>query len=218
MKILILGISGRTGRLVAEEALKRGHTVAGITRDITSTVIPGAEITVGTPYDYDTVKKAIDGCDAVISTLNLFPVSQGLFSKPSQPLDVMSVAMRNTVRLMKEKGIRRIVLMTAMGVGDSSGQMPWFFALLVKISSIRFVYADHAVQEKVLEESGLEWTIVRPVALRDDNKDLAVMHNLNGNGRITSFISRNAVAHFMLDCIEKGEFIRQKPAISAMKG
>lgn len=70
----------------------------------------------------------------------------------------------------------------------------------------------------MLEDSGLEWTIVRPVALRDDNNDLAVMHNLNGNGRITSFISRNAVAHFMLDCIEKGEFIRQKPAISAMKG
>lgn len=146
MKILILGISGRTGRLVAEEALKRGHTVAGITRDINRTVIPGTELSVGTPYDYDTIRKAIDGCDAVISTLNLFPVSQGLFSKPHTPLDVMSVAMRNTVMLMKEKGISRIVLMTAMGVGDSSRQMPWFFALLVRISSIRFVYADHAVQ------------------------------------------------------------------------
>lgn len=217
MKILILGISGRTGRLVAKEALKRGHSVAGITRDITGTVIPGAEITGGTPYDYDTVRKAIEGCDAVISTLNLFPASQGMFSKPSTPLDMMSVAMRNTVMLMKEKGIRRIVLMTAMGVGDSYRQMPWFFALLTKISSIRFVYADHAAQEKVLEDSGLDWTVVRPVALRDNNDDLSVMHSLNGKGRLTSFVSRNAVAHFMLDCLGKGEFIRQKPAISGRK-
>lgn len=217
MKILVLGISGRTGRLVAEEAMKRGHTVAGITRDKNKGAIPGAEITEGTPYDYDTVKQAIEGCDAVISTLNLFPASQGLFSKPSSPLDMMSVAMFNTVRLMKDGGIRRLVLMTALGVGDSFRQMPWFFALLTKISSIRYVYADHAVQEKVLEDSGLDWTIVRPVALRDDNENLSVIHNLNGNGRLNSFISRKAVAHFMLDCIEKGDFIRQKPAISASK-
>ncbi|MCB8995121.1 MAG: SDR family oxidoreductase [Bacteroidales bacterium] len=214
MKILILGITGRTGLLVAEEALKRGYKVSGIARDPSKINLKDVDITKGTPYDFETVKKAIEGCDAVISTLNIFPASQGIFGKITSPLDGMSVAMKNTVSLMKEKGIKRIILMTALGVGDSANQIPWFFKFLMKISNIKYAYADHDRQEKVLEDSGLDWTVVRPVYLSDENNNLSILHNINGEGFIKSKISRNAVAHLMLDCIEKNLFIHQKPGIS----
>ena len=132
-------ITGRTGKREAEEARKRGHKIVGIARDMNKVTVREAEVVTGTPYDFETVRKAINGCDAVISTLSLFPRSQGLFGKFKTPLDSMSVSMKNTVKLMEEKGIKR---------------------------------------------------------------------------KINSMISRNAVAHFMLDCIENGEFIRQKPGIS----
>lgn len=214
MKILILGITGRTGRLVAEEAIKRGYKVVGIARKAGINTMKEAEIYIGTPYDFETVNKAIKGCDAVISTLNLFPQSQSLFGKVKFPLDTMSVSMRNAVKSMEEHSIKRIVLMTALGVGDSASELPGLFSFLVRISNIRYAYADHDVQEKVLENSALDWTIVRPVGLTDKNDKLSILHNLKGVGRITSTISRDAVAHFMLDCIEKGTFIRQKPGIS----
>lgn len=214
MKILILGISGRTGRLVAAEALKRGHQVAGITRDKSKVSIPGADIIEGTPYDYETVRIAIEGCDAVMSTLNLFTTSQGFFSKPSTPLDTMSVSMRNTVMAMEEKGLKRIVVMTSFGVGDSAAELPWVFSFISRISSIRYVFADHAAQEKVLERSSLDWTVVRPVGLTDKNELLRIKVRVNGEGKLGGTVSRNAVAHFMLDCLEKGDFIRQKPGIS----
>jgi putative NADH-flavin reductase len=214
MKILILGITGRTGKLIAEEALKRGHTIAGIARDKSKVSFSNVEIFEGNPYDYETVEKAIIGCESVISTLNIFPQTQGLFSKIRTPLDIMSVSIKNTVNLMEKNGIKRIVVMTAMGVGDSYKELPGFFALMVKVTNIKYAYADHDLQEKILENSSLDWTVVRPVGLNDKNDNLSILHNLAGEGKIKSMISRNAVAHFILDCIENGQFIRQKPGIS----
>lgn len=214
MKILVLGISGKTGRLAAEAAISRGHKVVGIARNPEKVTVKGAEIVAGTSYDLETVRKAIEGCDAVISTLGSFSNTQGLFSKIKTPLDVMSVSMKNTVKLMEEKGIKRIVLMTALGVGDSAYMMPKVFGFIVKISNIKYAYADHDVQEKVLMNTGLDWTIVRPVMLKDNPENLPVLHNINGVGKITSAITRNSVANFMLDCIEKGLFIKEKPGIS----
>jgi putative NADH-flavin reductase len=214
MKILILGITGRTGSLAAEEAIKRGHKVVGIARDKSRVKVAGAEIVEGTPYDYETVKKAIDGCDSVISMLNIFPASQALFGKIKSPLDSMSVSIRNCVKLMNEKGIKRIVVMTANGVGDSFSDLPGFFKFMLKVTNIKYAYADHAVQEKVLEDSSLDWTVVRPVGLTDKNGNLTILNSLSEGVKINSMVSRNAVAHFMLDCIEKGQFIKQKPAVS----
>ena len=214
MKILILGITGRTGKLIAEEALKRGHNVTGIARDKSKVSFRNIEIIEGNPYDYETVEKAIIGCESVISTLNIFPQTQGLFSKVKTPLDSMSVSIKNTVNLMEKNGIKRIVVMTAMGVGDSYKELPGFFAFMVKVTNIKYAYADHDLQEKILENSSLDWTVVRPVGLNDKNNNLSILNNLAGEGKIKSMISRNAVAHFILDCIENGQFIRQKPGIS----
>jgi putative NADH-flavin reductase len=214
MKILVLGITGRTGSLVAEEAIKRGHKVVGIARDQSKVTVKDAEIFQGTPYDFNIVRKAITDCDAVISTLNVFPRSEGLFGKIKSPLDTMSVSMKNAVKAMKEKGIKRIVLMTALGVGDSAKEIPAFFSFIIRISNIRHAYADHDLQEQVLENSNLDWTVVRPVGLTDKNDNLSIMYNLKGVGKIKPQISRNAVAHFMLDCIEENKFIKQKPGIS----
>jgi putative NADH-flavin reductase len=214
MKLLILGITGRTGQLVASEAIKRGHRVSGIARDPSKVLVKEAEVVKGTPYDLETVRKAMIGCDAVVSTLNVFPPSDGLFGKIKSPLDTMSVSIGNTIKAMKENNLKRIVVMTALGVGDSSKEIPAFFSFIIKISNIKHAYLDHDAQEKVLEQSDLDWTVVRPVGLNDKSENLTILHNLKGVGKIKNTISRNAVAHFMLDCIEKGQFIRQKPGIS----
>lgn len=214
MKILILGISGRTGRLAAEEAVKRGHKVVGIVRDPVKVTIKNAEIIAGTPYDFETVRKGVIGCDAVIVTLSLLSQSQGIFGKINTPLDILSVSMKNTVEAMEENDIKRIVLMTALGTGDSAKELPGIARLFINLTNIRYSYADHEIEEKILEDSDLDWTIVRPVAMNDKNDKLSILFNLKGSGKIKNTISRNAVAHFIIDCIEKGGFIREKPGIS----
>jgi putative NADH-flavin reductase len=214
MKILVLGITGKTGSHAARIAIERGHKVVGIARDPGKVTVQGAEIVTGTPYDLETVQKAINGCDAVVSTLGMFPNTQGIFAKVKSPLDSMSVSMKNVIKSMQEKGIKRVVLMTALGVGDSKNLMPWLFGIIVKISNIKYAYADHNRQEQLLENSGLDWTIVRPVMLTDKEDDLSLATNIKGEGQIKGSVTRKAVANFMVDCVEKGLFLKEKPGVS----
>jgi hypothetical protein len=104
--------------------------------------------------------------------------------------------------------------MTALGVGDSSDEIPWLFRFIMKMSNIKYAYIDHDRQEKILENSNLDWTVARPVMLTAKDEDVSVLWKIKDEGRIRTSISRNAVAHFILDCIDKGQFIRQKPGIS----
>ena len=71
MKILVLGATGRTGKFIIEEALKKGHYVTAIARDPIKLEKYQIDIIQGTPYDYETLEKALTGCDAVINTLNV---------------------------------------------------------------------------------------------------------------------------------------------------
>jgi putative NADH-flavin reductase len=214
MKLLLFGITGRTGSLVAAEAVRRGHKVIGIARQPEKVTIKDAEIVAGTPYDFDTVRNAIIGCDAVIIALSLLPQSGGLFGKLKTEPDLLSKSTSNAVKAMKEKGIKRLVVLSALGAGDSVREIPSPVFFLMRLTNIKYSYIDHDEQEKVVEKSDLDWTIVRPVGLTDRNENLSVLYNLKGTGKIRNSISRNAVAHFMLDCIEKSQFIKQKPGIS----
>lgn len=214
MKILILGITGRTGRLAVEEAIKRGHEVVGIARNPYAVDVKDVEIFAGTPYEPETVVKAIKGCDAVISTLNTFPQSQGLFGKLNSPSDNVSMSIKNTIRVMGKTGINRIVVVSALGVSDSVREKPGIFSIINRVSNNKYAYADHDVQENVLERSRLDWTVVRPAGLTDNNENLSIQCNLNGEVKTRATISRKAVARFILDCVEKGQYIKQKPAIS----
>jgi hypothetical protein len=71
MKILLLGATGRTGKFVIEEAIRRGHKISAIARSPEKLKNYQIDITQGTPYDFETVEKAISGCEAVINTLNI---------------------------------------------------------------------------------------------------------------------------------------------------
>ncbi len=126
----------------------------------------------------------------------------------------MSVSIKNTITAMEERGIRRIIMMTAIGTGNTANKLSAFFTFFRSISNLRFIYADHERQEQILENSALDWTIVRPVGLHDKNNNLSILSDIDGSSKIKPMISRNAVAHFILCSIENGQFIRQKPSIS----
>jgi uncharacterized protein YbjT (DUF2867 family) len=77
------------------------------------------------------------------------------------------------------------------------------------------VYDDHAGQEEVLKQSGLDWTVVRPVTLHDgESSQIAII-----NGPISEIetISRRSVAYFILDCLENNKYIREAPVIAGIK-
>ena len=71
MRILLFGANGRTGRIILQKAIQDGHDVIAIVRDPSKLKGLNANVIKGTPYDKETVRKAIDNCDAGINTLNV---------------------------------------------------------------------------------------------------------------------------------------------------
>lgn len=225
MRILILGASGRTGSLAIAEALARNHSVTAIVRRPDAlTPQPSLSIVTGTPLDHADVSKAFadapksDPIRAVISALNTGRTSDNPWAKTTSPPDLMVASVRNTLDVMKEHGVKKIVVLGTTGVGSSRVNNGWFFNWIINHSNLKITFDDHYEVEKLLEaEAGkdaeLKWVDVRASGLSNgEKKDVKEFGN-EGKG-VGWFISRKSVAGFMLDAVEGSKWDGQTPVIS----
>jgi uncharacterized protein YbjT (DUF2867 family) len=209
MKILVLGATGRTGKHIVAEAVKRGHTVTAIARDPEKLAGSEAVIIKGTPYDYETVEKAIEGCDAVINTLNVSRRSDNMWSPLAAPEDLISRSAANALTAMEKKGIKRFVALSTIGAGRSWKTAPGILKFLVRISNLKYAFRDHTRQEELLEGSDLDYTICRaPMLSAEINKSGAVATKESEKPAALK-LSRNSAAEFFITIIENKNFLRE---------
>jgi uncharacterized protein YbjT (DUF2867 family) len=214
MKILLLGATGRTGKLIIAEALKRRHTISAIARDPEKLKGLAVEITLGTPYDYETVEKAITGCEAVINTLNVSRKSDNPWAPLTAPVDMISKSASNAMKAMAKADIKRIVVLGAMGAGRSWKTAPGILKFVISISNLKFAFRDHGKQEGILENSSLDYTICRAPMLSDKYNDTGAIATPEGSKPPTALLSRNSAAEFFLNIIENKEHIRKTISVS----
>src|SRR5205814_9451340 len=119
MKVLVLGATGGTGRLIVRDALAKGHLVKALVRSKSGVDLSGADLIEGNARDGSALQGALEGCDAVVSALG---TGMG-FSE----VDLLTVATRALVPAMKHTGVRRLVCISALGVGDSKGHGGFVF-------------------------------------------------------------------------------------------
>jgi putative NADH-flavin reductase len=211
MKLFVLGASGATGKRVVTEALKRGHTVVAHVRK--SLNVQGVTYVRG-DLDADAVKEKLAGTDAVISCLGLRRKNaKNPFSSLTSPDDLLESTIRSLVPVMHDVGIRKLICMSAAGVGDSKWKVNLPFRFVIAISKIGVAYADMNQMENILANSGLDWMAVRPVTLTDDEVTGRV--NIVDYYGLSSKISRADVAKYMLDRVaEPGSFLNRTPMIA----
>jgi len=216
MHILILGTTGRTGRILLNEALKRGHRVTVlISHKGALKINPDLmEVYEGTPLNKFTLADAMQGCDAVLSALNISRVSDSPWSKLRTSKDFLSSAMKHIIEAATENNIKRIIITTAWGVAETRNDTPLWFRWLIDNSNVRYQHLDHEKQEALLKASSLDWTIIRPVGLTDSEKIRKVKVTFNNQPKPSVTISRKNVALFMLDTLENNLYNRQCPVIS----
>jgi len=204
MNILILGSTGRTGKLLTQLAIARNHQVTAIIRDKRNATVPKVKHLEGSPTDPRLLNEALQGIDAVVVSLNINRTSDNPFAKVVSPLTLISDSVGVLIPAMEQNKVKRIISVSASGVGDSYYHMPLVGRLLIRHSNIWKAYEDHARQEQLLRKSGLEWTIVRPVMLtnKDTEKSIATIGKPSG-----SSISRKAVATFILDALESEKYV-----------
>ena len=103
MKILLFGGTGRTGKEIITEANKSGLQIVTIATDPKILQDFQVEVIQGTPYDYETVEKAISGCQAVINTLNVSRTSDNPWAKLRAPKDLISRTATNAINAMEKE-------------------------------------------------------------------------------------------------------------------
>lgn len=211
----VLGGSGRTGGHIIDFALGRSHTVTALVRD-PDKVTPRAGLTVveGTPTSRSDVNGAIGGADAVIVALNSTRRSDTPWAKPVSPARLMADSVANATAAMAAHEIRRIVVVSAFGVGDSlsTAALPlrWMFTR----TNLKHTYADHNLVDKEIRGTDTDWTLLRPAAF-NKKPEAGKIAVTDIRGPKPSFsISRAAVAQFAVDVIDSGAYIHEAPIIS----
>jgi uncharacterized protein YbjT (DUF2867 family) len=199
------GGTGRTGRLLVEKARASGHDVRILARQPSKAaeLIAGLETKQGDVLDAQAVKTVIDSVDAVIC----------LHGSPLlRPGRAMSDGTRNIVQAMQGTGVRRLVLVSADGAGETRSQLP----LTVRLGSIftnKFM-AEKEEQERIVRESGLDWTLVRPGQLTDGPLTDEVAISREGR-KVIGKVSRSDLASFLLKQVADPSSIRHSPQLFA---
>lgn len=214
MRILVVGASRGTGAQLVAELVERGHVVTAYSRQ-PGTHAEGVRTVTGDVLDADALGKAMVGQDAVAVTLGIpdNPFRVRLTRRASSRLDVRSAGTRAVLDAMREHGVRRLVVQSTYGIGDTYRHLPLalkaFFSL-----AIRPQVDDHERQEQMVRESGLDWTIVRPTVLHDEPTDRPA-HVSTGDRLPTMKVSRRQVARVEADALEDAARASQVLSVTA---
>lgn len=209
--ILVVGASQGIGLETVKVLLDEGHDVRAFARTADRIPInnPRLRKVVGDAISGTDLARALDGSDVVILTLgvamNLGTMLSGttLFSRASRIL----------VDLMRVNGPKRLICVTGLGAGDSRGHFGMLYDGLMFPLVLKRLYDDKDVQERIVRDSGLEWTIARPGILV--SAPVTGHYRALNNPKDWEFktIARADVAHFIADEVRDGAFIHKTPLI-----
>lgn len=208
MNILVVGASRGIGRALVEQALDAGHSVTALARRPERLAVEHERLTKvrGDVREAESLASATAGQQAVCCAIGV--------KTPWEQPGVFATGTRNLLDAMQRHGVQRLVCVTGIGAGDSRGHGGFLYDRIFFPLALRSVYADKDRQEELIRASGLEWTIVRPGFLT--NGPLTGRYRaLTDLGGVTAGrISRADVAHFILEELRSGHYLRQTPLIT----
>jgi putative NADH-flavin reductase len=208
MRVLIIGASKGIGLETTRQALAAGHHVRALARSAAAMPLsdPKLEKRVGDALKSGDVEAALADVDVVILTLG---VGVGdLF----RPVRLFSDATRALIPAMKAKGVKRLICVTGFGAGDSRARISSLQRIPFEIFLGR-AYADKGVQESLIKESGLDWTIARPGILTGGPRTGRYKVLSKASDWRNGVISRSDVADFLVRQIEDQTYLRQAPVL-----
>ncbi len=217
MKVVVFGATGGSGRELVRQGLAQGHTMTAFVRNPQALALApyGAglameqenlKIAKGDILDYESVEKAVQGQEAVLSALG---------TRVLRKNTILSDGTRNIIRAMEKLGVRRFICESSLGVGDSQGQLGFLYNCILIPFFLRNVFKDKEIQERTIQESRLDWVIVRPAALTDGPHTGVYRSGFSPSDRsIKGKISRADTADFMLKQLTNDTYLRKTPGLS----
>lgn len=214
MRLLVLGATGGVGRHLVGHALADGHAVTAVVRDPARLPVRHDALTVvrANALDTDSLTEVLEtahGVDAVVSGLG-----QAGRRDPRRPASTSAAA---AVTALSAAGVARLVVVSAAPLNRTGEGQSWFShrvagpALWTVLGEL---YRDLDRMERLLADSDLAWTAVRPPRLTDKPGTGRYRHTVGG-GPTGVTIPRADVARAMLDIVAMPETERTAVGVSS---
>lgn len=208
MNLFVLGATGATGREVVRQAIDAGHRLTAYGRRAGDLPVddPALTIVIGDVTDVDALAAALPHHDAVISTLG---VPRGPRTLRNNRL--IATSTRALVAAADGAGVRRVVMLSAFGVGDSYPKASLFARFLYR-TVVADVFRDKAEGESILRSSDLDWTLAYPVTLnKKPGTGTYLATPLEETGNIPGFpvMPRADLAEFLLRAATDNTYVGQ---------
>ena len=209
MKIAIFGATGKVGRHLVDQALERGDRVTAFVRDPSKLTMQRHErlkVVQGNVQNPKDVEQAVAGTDAVLSVLGQTKTSSE---------DVLTEGIKNIVAAMNKHGVRRLVSLTGAGVRDPKDEPKLVDRVIGSLLKLlqRDLLEDALGAARVIQESDLDWVIVRAPVLNEGEKKGEYRVGYVGKESGTR-LSRADLAGFMLEQTTDDTYLHQAPMVS----
>jgi putative NADH-flavin reductase len=209
MRLTVFGASGGTGVHVVRQALDAGHRVTAVVRDPVALTVrhEALEVRVADVTDSRALRPLLTGREAAISALG---------ARGNAGAGIASTATRAIVEAAQDCGMRRFLAVSAAPVGPvPKGESLLIRAVILPLVSRLFQpqYDDLAVMENLIQDSVLDWTIVRPPRLLDRPLSREYRRAVGGNVPKSPSVSRADLAHAVLAMVEDPATVRQSVGV-----
>jgi uncharacterized protein len=216
MKLALFGASGMAGSRITNEALRRGHELTAIVRNLSGFSIPttfAGNVVVGNVLDPANVAKLVQGHDAVISTVG--PGADEA-SDPILARDVIKAA-NSLIEGLTHAGVRLLVVVGGAGSLEVANGVRFIdtpdFPDIYRPASLA-----HCEALEIYQTCDLDWTFISPAALFEPGERTGKYRigsdRLLVDERGESRISAEDYAIALLDEVERPQFIRRRMTVA----
>ena len=217
MKVLVVGATGGSGRAAVKSLLAAGHQVSAFARhaDVLASMGAGLRCINGDVLRPVDIEAAVEGQDAVIVTLGISEsaLRVRLAGSVGTAMNVRSVGTRHIITAMRKWSVRKLVVQTSYGVGETRGRLTLLYRLVFALL-LKPQIADTELQEQLVRESGLDWVIVQPVNLTDLEQVDPCFASPEGH-TLGMKVSRAQVGRFLAEQAPASRYLHRAVALSA---
>lgn len=208
MKLVIFGSTGSIGIQVVQQALEQGHSVTAFVRNPAKLNVqhPNLNIFTGDVMNPALVEQAVIGHEAAICVLGSGKELNG---------NVRSQGTKNIIQALEKAGVKRFICQSTLGAGDSWSNLNFYWKYIMFGFILRKVFADHQIQEQYVQNSDLDWTLIRPGAFIEGSRTGKYRHGFPGKDRTSQLkISRPDVADFILKQLSDDTYLGKAASLS----
>jgi putative NADH-flavin reductase len=208
--VLIIGASSGIGLATTKLALEQGYSVTAFSRSADKMALTHDKLfkIAGDARDANHVHSAMSEIDIVVQALGVPLNRQAILG----PIDLFSIATKIMLAEMQKANIRRLLCVTGFGAGESRSSIHPLQRLGFALVFGR-AYGDKTIQESLIEQCDLDWTLIRP----------GVLFNAKASGRYrvlteptqwrNGFVAREDVADFLVQQFDVRTHVKKAPVV-----